>query len=153
MYSKAMLTNFEWKPDESNWKLKNPQEANSDDSGNPMSETEDVRDMSDVPSIVHTVPVILGPRMFLGKHETMGLVPGETEIGDIICQFWQTDVTAVLRKEEKTNIYRIVGRAHLSTGYLTDDLAPKFLPWKKPIKGARTMDIQLDIPTLAFLTC
>ena len=153
MYSKAMLTNFEWEPDESNWTLKNPQEANSDDSRNPMSETKDVRDMNDVPSIVHTVPAIPGPRMFLGKRKTMGLVPGETEIGDIICQFWQTDVTAVLRKEEKTDIYRIVGRAHLSTGYLTDDLTPKFLPWKEPRKEASEVDIQLDIPMLAFLTC
>ena len=153
MYSKATLTSFKWEPDESNWTVKYPQEANSDDSGNPMSETEDVRDMNDVSSIVQTVSAITGPRMFLGKHFTMGLVPGETEIGDIICQFWKTNVTAVLRKEEKTDIYRVVGRAHLSTGYLTDDMAPRFLPWKEPMKGARTMDIQLDIRTLAFLTC
>lgn len=39
------------------------------------------------------------PRLFLGDNGIIGLAPTEAELGDIICEFWGTDVTALLREE------------------------------------------------------
>jgi hypothetical protein len=39
------------------------------------------------------------PRLFLSDKGIIGLAPPETKLGDIICQFSATDVTALLREE------------------------------------------------------
>lgn len=41
------------------------------------------------------------PRLFLGDNGIIGLASPEAELGDIICQFWGTDVTALLREEPR----------------------------------------------------
>jgi hypothetical protein len=43
------------------------------------------------------------PRLFLGDNGIIGLAPHEAELGDIICQFWGTDVTALLREEPRSH--------------------------------------------------
>jgi len=156
------------------------------------------------------------PRLFLSNKEIIGLAPPGTELGDIICQFWATDVTAVLREEpssrslandavvidegpqgndtggeapekslvdntvdeptksgaaesevteqsvsesddtqsevrQSESIYRIIGRAHLSTGYLKN-LKPIHHKWNEPPEDSECMDITMSIHTLAHLT-
>jgi hypothetical protein len=156
------------------------------------------------------------PRLFLSDKGIIGLAPPETELGDIICQFWATDVTAVLREEpcsrslandavviderpqgngtggkapekplvdntvdeptkseaaesevteqsvsesddtqsevrQSESIYRIIGRAHLSTGYLKN-LKPIYHKWNEPPEDSECIDIIMSIHTLAHLT-
>jgi len=153
------------------------------------------------------------PRLFLGDKGIIGLAPPEAELGDIICQFWGTDVTAVLRKEPSScslvndavviderpegnktggeapekplvnntvdeptksesevtelwdtesghtlsearqpeSLYRIIGRVHLSTGYLKN-LEPTYRKLNKPLEGSECIDITMNIHTLAHLT-
>jgi hypothetical protein len=156
------------------------------------------------------------PRLFLSDKGIIGLAPPETELGDIICQFWATDVTAVLREEpssrslandamviderpernstegeapekpsvdntvdeptkseaaesevteqwvsesddtqsevrQSESIYRIIGRAHLSTGYL-ENLEPTYHKWNEPPEDSECIDITMSIHTLAHLT-
>jgi hypothetical protein len=156
------------------------------------------------------------PRLFLSDKGIIGLAPPGTELGDIICQFWATDVTAVLREEpssrslandavvidegrkgngtggeapekslvdntvdeptkseavepevteqsvsesddtqsevrQSESIYRIIGRAHLSTGYLKN-LKPIHHKWNEPPEDSECMDITMSIHTLAYLT-
>jgi hypothetical protein len=81
----------------------------------------------------------------------MGLAPSWAREGDIICQFWKTDATALLRKEDETEIYRVVGRLHLNAGSLKD-LKPVYLEWIDPSSGAESVLIQMDIKTLSALT-
>jgi hypothetical protein len=91
------------------------------------------------------------PRLFLGSNLLLSLAPPETKEGDVICQFWETDVVALLRKEIGTGVYRIVGRLHLSTGYLKS-LKPIYLRWIEPVQRADTVRIEMDIRTLSRFT-
>jgi hypothetical protein len=162
------------------------------------------------------------PRQFLGDNGIIGLAPHEAELGDIICQFWGTDATALLREEPRSHspldeavvvdeplgkkvpgkeapvesaignlvskgtdseaaesevqeswslepdgteaelrrpeaveydepIYRIIGRVHLSTGYLKD-LEPTYRKFNKPPNGSTCIDIAMSIHTQAHLT-
>jgi hypothetical protein len=93
----------------------------------------------------------------------MGLIPTQAREGDIICHFWGCDVVTLLREEENkgggkaesespTSIYRVIGRVHLSTGSLDDDLTPYYDPWVHVPEDAVTVHIQMDIDTLHILT-
>lgn len=140
LYSKAIKSDRVWNRNENEW---DHQELDNQ-----------VRpDLNDSVSITNATFSIGSPRMFLGSNGIMGLAPRETIEGDIICQFWKTDVVAVLRKEDQGEIYRVVGRAHISTGSLNAELRPVYSLWKEPVEEAKTMVIQLEIETLAFLTC
>jgi hypothetical protein len=91
------------------------------------------------------------PRLFLGSNLLLGLAPPEAKEGDVICQFWKTDVSVLLRKEIESGIYRVVGRLYLSTGYLRN-IEAVYRDWIEPIQGADTVRIEMDIRTLAKLT-
>jgi hypothetical protein len=82
-----------------------------------------------------------------------GLVPPEAEIGDLICHFWNCEVVALLRQEIESEVYRIVGRVHLSTGNLDQRLVPIYEKWKISVKGAKSLLVQMDIGSLHILTC
>jgi hypothetical protein len=140
LYSKAIESDRVWNRNEKTW---DHQELDHQVG----------RDLNDSVSITNATFSKGSPRIFLGSNRVMGLVPGETIEGDIICQFWKTDVVAVLRKEDQGEIYRVVGRADISTGWLNADLRPVYSHWKEPVEEAKTMVIQLEIETLAFLTC
>jgi hypothetical protein len=68
------------------------------------------------------------PRLFLGNYLQIGLAPPEAREGDLICQFWRTNVVALVRKEARGEKFRIVGRADLSTGHL-EDAKPVYQNW------------------------
>lgn len=54
------------------------------------------------------------PRLFIGSGAMMGLIPPNTEVGDIICQFWNSSASAVLRRRVN-GVLDIVGRAAVIT--------------------------------------
>lgn len=139
MYSQAKRVDRLWDDNENDWFR---QELDN----------EVGRDMTDTPAITDSTPTSDRPRMFLGNNYLMGLVPQQAKEGDLICQFWKCDVVALLRLEESTGFYRIVGRVHLSTGSLRD-LKPVYVDWKDPIENAQVIYIKMDINTLRLLTC
>jgi hypothetical protein len=92
------------------------------------------------------------PRLFLGNNLLLGSVPANAKKGDIICRFWKTEVTALLRRVEKSSSFQVVGRVHLSTAHmkgsqlvLGDSLEPK--------DGTKIMRIEMDLRVLSRLTC
>jgi hypothetical protein len=92
----------------------------------------------------------LGSRLFNGV-APFGLIPPGGKEGDLICQFWKTNVTALLLKEEGSEIYRVIGRLNLSTGSLRS-LEPVYREWNEPFNDAETMIVQMDIKALSILT-
>lgn len=110
------------------------------------------RDMSDEPGIVLNRTDVHQCRMFLGTQSLIGLAPPQAQQGDLICMFWETDATALLRKEDNAEVYRIVGKLDVSKGFLRDDLRPSYLPFLRPGEACTTMDMQLDIKALSVLS-
>lgn len=65
---------------------------------------------------------------------------------------WDTDSESTQSEVGKEEVvYRIIGRVHLSTGYLKD-LKPTYLIFSKPPDGSECIDITMSIHTLAHLT-
>jgi hypothetical protein len=79
------------------------------------------------------------------------MAPPEAREGDFICQFWKTNVVALVRKEEMSEEYRIVGRVDLVTGHL-EDAKPVYQNWVAPRLQADILGIHMDIRTLSMLT-
>jgi hypothetical protein len=52
--------------------------------------------------------------MFLGENFLIGMAPSNAQRGDIIVQFWKTDVVALLRKDFEKEVYRVIGKLYLS---------------------------------------
>jgi hypothetical protein len=92
------------------------------------------------------------PRRFLGSNRTMGLVPREAQEGDLICRFWGCDVAAVLRWVGYKNLFHIVGRAHVATGWQEAESQSFTINIRDELEGGGVMDISLDIKTLQELT-
>ena len=91
------------------------------------------------------------PRLFLGTNKLVGSVPANAKRGDIICQFWNTDVTALLRKRPGAAYFEVVGKVYLSTGYM-DGLQAKFRERMAPKDGTKAVIIEMDLRTLSRLT-
>ncbi|KAH7346211.1 heterokaryon incompatibility protein-domain-containing protein [Rhexocercosporidium sp. MPI-PUGE-AT-0058] len=106
---------------------------------------------TDKPSLENPQQDVDECRMFLGNRETMGLAPAEAQVGDVVCLFWRTDVAALLRKEETSSIYRIVGRLNISTAQ-TQGSKVVYEDWKEPQKGSKLIVLQMCIATLNVLT-
>jgi hypothetical protein len=93
------------------------------------------------------------PRLFLGNNFLLGSAPSNAKKGDVICQFWNTEVTALLRRrEDSSSSYQIVGKVHLSTGYM-EGLQPVLGERIEPKDRAKTVLIEMDLRTLSRLTC
>jgi hypothetical protein len=93
------------------------------------------------------------PRLFLGSNYLLGSAPSNTKKGDVICQFWNTEVTALLRRcEGPSSSYQVVGKVYLSTGYM-EGLQAVFGERIEPKNRAKTMLIEMDLRTLSRLTC
>ena len=138
-YSRATMAYENWNGDENTWSYLARHTLDDDQRA------------SDPAKIKHPDDCQCQPRMFLGTNRIMGLAPSWARKGDIICQFWKTDVTALLRKEGETETYRVVGRLQLNTGSLRG-LEPVYLEWIDPPSGAESVLIQMDIKTLCALT-
>jgi len=90
------------------------------------------------------------PRLFLGSNFLLGSAPTNAKKGDVICRFWNSEVTALLRRREDSS-YQVVGKMHLSTGYM-DVSQPVFGGRIETRDGAKTMLIEMDLRTLSRLT-
>jgi hypothetical protein len=91
------------------------------------------------------------PRLFLGSDIMMGLVPPNVKVGDIICQFWNSSASAVLRQRPNGD-YDIVGRA----GMVREG---ENIDWDVPIRSdifscssERAVDLRMDIMVLTRLS-
>jgi hypothetical protein len=91
------------------------------------------------------------PRLFLGTNKLVGSVPANAKKGDIICQFWNTDVTALLRRRAGASYFEVVGKVYLSTGYM-DGLQAKFRERMAPKDGTKAVLIEMDLRALSRLT-
>lgn len=91
------------------------------------------------------------PRMFLGSNFHLGLAPSDTQVGDVICQFWECDSVAILRSEG--HILRVVGRADLARDSSMWHLQSTYKNWNSIPDTAPQIIIQMDIDVLSFLTC
>jgi hypothetical protein len=94
-----------------------------------------------------------GPRLFLGGDDiVMGLVPSNAQVGDHICQFWNSSAVAILRSRESGDGFDIIGRgAVLQHGEEIDWDVPMnksmFLP-----SDAASVELDLDLVTLNYLS-
>ncbi|KAK9423324.1 putative Heterokaryon incompatibility protein-domain-containing protein [Seiridium unicorne] len=92
-----------------------------------------------------------GPRLFLGSDITMGLIPSNALIGDVLCQFWNSPAVAVLRRRVD-GVYDVVGRgAVVKHGDAID--------WDTPTNRTQfdlasngTIQFRLDLETLNHLS-
>ena len=137
MFSKAFPGNkSSWISDEDEWKDR----FMPDDQINRPPEKSDF-----VPArSAHPDSSLAEPRMFLGTNYHLGLVSQGARVGDFICHFWETEVTALLRKVEGTETFHVVGRMAL---HVQDDKAQ----WNQPRDMADILLIDMDIRTLSFL--
>ncbi|CZR65228.1 uncharacterized protein PAC_15128 [Phialocephala subalpina] len=54
------------------------------------------------------------PVLFIGSNQTLGVTPADVREGDFICQFWNSNACAVLRKSDSSDLhlpFEIIGRA------------------------------------------
>jgi hypothetical protein len=91
------------------------------------------------------------PRMFLGSNLLLRSAPAEAQEGDLIFLFWNNGEVALLRIEDRSQVYRVIGKLYLSTGYL-ENLKPVYRNFIKPEERSATMLIEMDIKTLSILT-
>jgi hypothetical protein len=98
-----------------------------------------------------------------------GLVPESAEGGDLICQFFESDIAVLLRRTRPGNLLRLVGRmVIMPTEYSPDKRTPSFgmlhnvlrgdIPQRpKPgllgkSKPNRYLDMKMDMLTIQELT-
>jgi hypothetical protein len=160
LYTKGIIAKSTWNSDESTWDHQEP-------------DNQIGRDTDDIPSNAVLPDLTLakepeGPHTFLGNNCLMGLAPFRTAPGDKICQFWNSDVVVLLRKEKDSSLYRVIARLHLSRCYLkdlnpmygeadesdTDDIFTNrsVSDTDELATALQTMIIQMDIRALSVLT-
>jgi hypothetical protein len=103
------------------------------------------------------------PRFFICTAVSVGFAPPQAKVGDLICQFWDCDVTVVLRQQCDQDYYRIVGRAHvwMKGGPVApiEAINLDLKSWNHYNEAAgdadfrQMMRLRLDIATLQKLTC
>jgi hypothetical protein len=130
-----------WNSNEGSWKIPSPE---LDAVANKLISPDD--------KFSSATPLSNQPRTFLGENFLIGMAPWNAQRGDIIVQFWKTDMVALLRKDFEKDVYRVIGKLHLSTGYL-ENLKPVYKEWNNPVEGAEIMVIDIEIKTLCALTC
>jgi hypothetical protein len=91
------------------------------------------------------------PRLFLGSDIMMGLIPPSVKVGDIICQFWNSSASAVLRQRANGD-YDIIGRASIvREGENIDwDVPTRSDIFSRSSEGA--VDLRMDITMLTRLS-
>ncbi|KAG4435344.1 hypothetical protein IFR05_009167 [Cadophora sp. M221] len=136
-YSRAFLTDVVWNDEEHKFSQKKLDIAKCDE--------------PDEPSLENPKQGVDGCRMFLGNRQAMGLAPPEAQVGDVVCQFWRTDVAALLRKEETSGLYRVVGRLDIARVRVHGS-KDVYENWMESQEGAKMIVVQMGIATLSELT-
>jgi hypothetical protein len=137
MYTRATLMEDLWEDVEENW---------------PTREIAGItrRRSLDIPAISRRPRKSSRPRMFLGSNLLLGSAPAEAQADNLICLFWNIGAVTLLRKEDRSQVYRVIGKLYLSTGYL-ENLKPVYRNFIKPEEGSATTLIEMDIKTLSIL--
>ncbi|KAI9859129.1 MAG: hypothetical protein M1813_007085 [Trichoglossum hirsutum] len=164
------VSDFSWDSNEAHWLSKNLENiaafhgySDQRSSSHPVSwgtgrnRTPSRRSLLDTlfspsPPTKRPSETVSSPCLFLGSNFLLGSVPANAKEGDIICQFWNTDVTALVRRRQGSSPYQVVGKVHLSTGYIEHGRAV-FRERLQPQDGAKTIAIEMDLRTLSRLTC
>ncbi|KAE9364551.1 HET-domain-containing protein [Stipitochalara longipes BDJ] len=96
------------------------------------------------------------PRMFFEENGMIGFAPEGTQIGDLICQFKDSDVAVILRKEPEQGRFQIIGRAAnaYSTGSPLGPFRCHTFPGGEVHQqiSERPVLLNMDISTLQLLT-
>jgi hypothetical protein len=90
-------------------------------------------------------------RLFLGSDFMAGVVPPSAMVGDMICQFWNSSASAVLRKD-KHGYFQVVGRAGVvqqGNSMNWDILEDK---WMFTSQSPQVIEVSVDILTLTMLS-
>lgn len=81
----------------------------------------------------------------------LGLIPSGAQVGDLVCQFWNSTASAVVRRTGD-NVYKVVGRA-------TVVQQGESLDWDVPIDYERfayssteLLDLKVDLGILTALS-
>lgn len=88
------------------------------------------------------------PKLFLANNFTLGIAPSGTMAGDVICRFWNTSITAVLKPKQPfvyDREFEIIGRAHVSGSSQCDTQEQR--------RNNGVMKLWMNIQTLQALTC
>jgi hypothetical protein len=98
-----------------------------------------------------TADILGGPHLFLGLQVMMGLLPSNAMVGDLICQFWNSNAAVVVRLGTD-GMPHVIGRA-----LIVQDLDN--FEWDVPrnrtifrLLSSSTIDLTLDLITLTRLT-
>jgi len=70
--------------------------------------------LRNITSFEATAARVGSPRLFLGSGIMMGLVPASTQVGETICQFWNSSASAVICHDTNGNI-NVVSRGAVIT--------------------------------------
>jgi hypothetical protein len=91
------------------------------------------------------------PRLFIGSDFMMGLVPSNAQVGDVICQFWNSPASAVLRRSANGHLV-VAGRSAVIAG-------GNQLRWDTPmdrsdfdLDGGNVVDLSLGMSQLTRLS-
>ena len=78
------------------------------------------------------------PHLFVGTNFVMGLAPEEARPGDVICQFWNSSASVLLRRESPGQEWRVVGRSAVIT-FIGDgvELIDPRIEWDQPGEKTR----------------
>jgi hypothetical protein len=98
-----------------------------------------------------TADILGGPRLFLGSEVMIGILPSNAMVGDLICQFWNSNAAAIIRVGTDS-MYHVIGRALIVQN-------PESFEWDVPrnrttfrLPSSNTVDLPLDLTTLTRLT-
>lgn len=95
-----------------------------------------------------------GHKLFFEINGMIGLAPEEAQEGDLICQFRNSDIIVIVRRDAVS--YKIIGRA---VEFLAEGGRPKPFRWRGEDPDhngfdvpSRPIDFWMDIQTLQLLT-
>jgi hypothetical protein len=57
-----------------------------------------------------TADILSSPRLFLESEVIIGILPSNAIVGDLICQFWNSNAAAIIRVRTD-GIYHVIRRA------------------------------------------
>jgi len=92
-----------------------------------------------------------GIRLFLGSNIMVGMLPGNARVGDLVCQFWNSQSAAILRPKGEAD-YEIVGKALVmrQINSFAWDVPTNKTAFQSLSSG--NVDLPMGIDTLTWLT-
>lgn len=98
------------------------------------------------------------PVLFIGSNQTLGVTPADVREGDLICQFWNSNACAVLRKSGSSDLhlqFEIIGRAAIvarEEGSEWEVPTDKSQFTEEGFPKSDLVDLRVEISTLTWLS-